>query len=122
MSPTIVLAGRRPELVVGGSGGPTIITGTLQVLLGVVVFEHSVRAAVDAPRIHDQGAPLPLAVEPPIPAPVRQALARIGHQVREVPALGAVAAVGLGADGTPAAAGDARKDGGAVVVPARAAR
>jgi gamma-glutamyltranspeptidase/glutathione hydrolase len=117
MSPTIVLTGRRPELVVGGSGGPTIISGTVQVLLGATVFANPVRAAVDAPRIHDQGAPLPLAVEPGVPAATRAMLGRIGHTVREVPALGAVAAAGIAVDGTPAAAGDARKDGGAVTVP-----
>jgi gamma-glutamyltranspeptidase/glutathione hydrolase len=122
MSPTIVVAGSRPEVVVGGSGGPTIVTGTLQVLLGAVVFEQPLRRAVDAPRIHDQGAPLPLAVEPAIPPAARQALLRTGHSVREVPVLGAVAAVGLGPDGAPSAAGDARKDGGAVVVPAHQAR
>jgi gamma-glutamyltranspeptidase/glutathione hydrolase len=117
MSPTIVLADNRPEIVVGGSGGPTIVTGTLQVLLGAVVFQEPLRRAVEAARIHDQGSPLPLAIEPAIPSDARQALIRIGHTLREVPALGAVAAVGLGADGTPSAAGDARKDGGAVVVP-----
>src|SRR2546428_2252671 len=30
MSPTVVLAGWRPELVVGGSGGPTVTSGVLQ--------------------------------------------------------------------------------------------
>src|SRR5439155_1582191 len=54
MSPTVVLAGRRPALVAGGSGGPTIISGILQVLLGVVAFGRPLEAAVAAPRIHDQ--------------------------------------------------------------------
>src|SRR5439155_1455282 len=54
MSPTVVLDGRRPELVVGGSGGPTIISGTLQVVLGVVAFGLPLGEAVEAPRVHDQ--------------------------------------------------------------------
>src|SRR5438034_1259807 len=63
MSPTVVLDGRRPELVVGGSGGPTIISGTLQVVLGVVAFGLPLDEAVEAPRVHDQAAPPVLAVE-----------------------------------------------------------
>jgi gamma-glutamyltranspeptidase/glutathione hydrolase len=114
MSPTIVLRGARPELVLGGSGGPTIISATLQVLLGVVAFGHDPAAAVAAPRIHHQGVPAVLLVEPGVDLPSRTALARIGHRVVEQPAIGAVAAVGVGPDGL-AAAGDARKDGGALV-------
>jgi gamma-glutamyltranspeptidase/glutathione hydrolase len=116
MSPTVVAAGRRPELVVGGSGGPTIVSGTLQVVLGVAAFGRPLREAVEAPRIHDQAVPPVLALEPAVDADVRGALERLGHRVTVVPAIGSVSAVGLGPDGRPAAAGDPRKDGGAVVV------
>jgi gamma-glutamyltranspeptidase/glutathione hydrolase len=116
MSPTVILEGRRPVLVVGGSGGPTIISGTLQVALGVTAFGRSLREAVEAPRIHDQAVGT-LAVEPGIPPDVRAQLARIGHTIRVVPALGAVSAAGLDRNWQPAAAGDPRKDGGAAVVP-----
>ncbi|MFN8544835.1 MAG: gamma-glutamyltransferase [Candidatus Binatia bacterium] len=117
MSPTIVLRGRRPELVVGGSGGPLIVSGVVQTVLGVTAFGRDVRAAVAAPRVHDQGAPPALAVEPAVPADVREALGRMGHQVREIPAVAAVAATGLATHGRPVAAGDRRKDGGEAVVP-----
>jgi gamma-glutamyltranspeptidase / glutathione hydrolase len=116
MSPTIVLAGRRPELVVGGSGGPTIVSGTLQVLLRVVALEETLPDAVSAARIHDQAVPAVLAVEPAIDASTRGVLERLGHRISVVPIIGAVSAVGLDADGTPHAAGDARKDGGGVTV------
>src|SRR5205814_8660309 len=59
----ILLEGRRPALVVGGSGGPTIISGTLQVMLGVLAFGLPLREAVVAPRVHDQATPPVLAVE-----------------------------------------------------------
>src|SRR5262249_31333431 len=49
MSPTVVLEGRRPALVVGGSGGPTIISGTLQVVLGVTVLGPALPQPVQAP-------------------------------------------------------------------------
>ena len=42
---------------------------------------------------------------------------RLGHHVVVTPAIGAVSACGLARDGSPVAAGDARKDGGAAVVP-----
>ena len=117
MSPTIVLDGERPMLVVGGSGGPLIVSGVAQTVLGTVAFGHDVRTAVDAPRIHDQASSPPaLAAEPAVAADVRAALAAIGHRVIELPAVGAVAAVGLDARGQPVAAGDRRKDGGDVVV------
>jgi gamma-glutamyltranspeptidase/glutathione hydrolase len=115
MSPTIVLHDGRPELVVGGSGGPTIVSGVVQAVLGVVAFGMAVPDAVAAPRIHDQAVPPVLAVEPGIAAPTRAVLVRLGHDVKQVPVLGAVSAAGVGRDGTPTAAGDARKDGGAAL-------
>jgi gamma-glutamyltranspeptidase/glutathione hydrolase len=116
MSPTIVLKDGRPELVVGASGGPTIITGVVQTVLGVVAFGRDLRSAVDAPRIHDQATPPRLAVEPGIAADTRTALAKVGHQLVDVPALAAVSAAGLDEGRTPIAAGDRRKDGGEAVV------
>jgi gamma-glutamyltranspeptidase / glutathione hydrolase len=116
MAPTIVLDGGRPALAVGGSGGPLITSGVLQVLLGVVAFGRDIEAAVAAPRIHDQGVPPVLLVEPTVPEALRVALARWCHPVRVMPGLGAVSAAGLARDGVPGAAGDLRKDGGAVVV------
>lgn len=116
MSPTIVVDGARPELAAGASGGPLIISGVLQVLLQVVAFGRDLDAAVAAPRIHDQGVPPVLLVEPAVPDAARQALARWCRPVHVMPNLGAVSAAGIGRDGTLRAAGDPRKDGGAVIV------
>src|SRR5207249_4354083 len=95
MSPTVVLEGRRPALVVGGSGGPTIISGTLQVVLGVTAFGLPLREAVEAPRLHDQAAPPVLAVEAGVEPSVRTVLERLGHHVVVTPMIGAVSAAGL---------------------------
>src|SRR4029077_5396731 len=116
MSPTIVVDGARPELAAGASGGPLIISGVLQVLLHVVAFGNDLDAEVAAPRIHDQGVPPVLLVEPAVPDAARQALARWCHPVHVMPNLGAVSAAGIGRDGTLHAAGDPRKDGGAAIV------
>ena len=58
MSPTIVLdpAGRL-LLVVGGRGGPRIITSTAQVILNVIDFHMTLSDAMAAPRIHHQARP-----------------------------------------------------------------
>lgn len=117
MSPTIVVTGDRPALVVGGSGGPLIISGTTEVLINAVALGMDVPAAVAAPRIHDQGVPPAIVVEPGIPAATREALGRYGHPIKEFKALGAVSAVAMKGDGGFEAAGDPRKDGGQAIVP-----
>jgi gamma-glutamyltranspeptidase len=102
---------------VGASGGPFIISATIQVLLDVLGGGRSVRQAVDAPRLHDQGSGTPLLVEAGVSPDVRAALGRGGRKVVEFPEMGAAAAVSRDAAGQLAAAGDPRKDGGAVVIP-----
>ncbi|MEE2787959.1 MAG: gamma-glutamyltransferase [Myxococcota bacterium] len=57
MSPTIIVRDGRPLVIVGASGGPTIITGTLQVILNILVFGMNAQAAVSAPRFHHQWQP-----------------------------------------------------------------
>jgi gamma-glutamyltranspeptidase len=116
MSPPIVHAHGPPDLVLGAPGVPLIISGVVQTVLNVVSAKQSLRDAVDAPRIHDQGVPPKLAIERALPQPTRDALTKVGHALTEIPAIGAVAAAGLAADGTPVAAGDHRKDGGDVVI------
>ena len=93
MSPTIVLRGDRPELVVGGAGGPRIITATLQTIVNVLDFGMPVASAVAAPRVHHQWLPDRLNVEPKIAAETRAALAERGHVLREQTSLGVVQAI-----------------------------
>ncbi len=113
MAPMIVTRGGQPLLAVGGSGGPLILSGTLQVLLNVLDFDLDATAAVAAPRIHDQWMPPVLAVEPGVSPAIRTVLARYGHTVKEVPAMGAIQAVRMHA-GVFEGASDPRKGGEAV--------
>jgi gamma-glutamyltranspeptidase/glutathione hydrolase len=113
MAPIIVTRQGKPVLAAGGSGGPLILSGTLQVLLNVLDFDLEATAAVAAPRIHDQWMPPVLAVEPGISPDTRAVLARYGHTVKEVPAMGAIQAVRLHA-GVFEGASDPRKGGAAV--------
>jgi gamma-glutamyltranspeptidase/glutathione hydrolase len=93
MSPTIVLKNGVPVLALGGSGGPLIISGVLQVLLNVLDFGLDANSAVAKPRLHHQWVPPVLLVEPGVPQVTRAALARNGHAVKEVPAMAAIQVV-----------------------------
>ena len=82
MSPTLVFDDKGVKIAVGGAGGPTIISGTLQVLLNIVDFGMDAQAASSAPRIHHQWMPETLSYEPEIPVDVIKALERRGHKTQ----------------------------------------
>lgn len=110
MSPTLVFRDGVPFMALGGSGGPRIITATLQTFLNVVDFDMDVSAAVAAPRLHHQWVPELLFVEPEHPADVREALAGRGHELVQVDHLAAVQAIVV-TDGGLLGASDPRKGG-----------
>ncbi len=56
MAPTLLLKDGEPFLVAGSAAGPRIVTATLQTILNVVDHSLDIQKAVDAPRIHYQGA------------------------------------------------------------------
>ena len=114
MSPTIVLEAGTARLAVGGSGGPLIITATLQTLIDVLVFDMDVATAVSAPRIHEQWMPDRVYVESGIDEAVRASLSRRGHDVQVTPFGAAVQAVEISTargERIVRAASDARKGG-----------
>lgn len=84
MSPTLVLKKGKVVLALGGSGGPSIITATLQVLRNVLDFRLELRDAVSRSRIHHQWLPDKLYVESDLPEDVRANLRRYGHRVARV--------------------------------------
>ncbi len=79
MTPTIVVRDGRAVLAAGGSGGPRIISATLQVVLNRMLFDMSPAAAVAAPRFHHQWFPDVLGLEPELNMAVGDALRRRGH-------------------------------------------
>ncbi len=93
MAPTIILQGEHPEVVVGGAGGPRIISATLQTILNLIDFQMPVKDAVAAPRIHHQWMPDNLIAEADIPAEAKRSLERRGHNVRERGVAGVVQAI-----------------------------
>jgi gamma-glutamyltranspeptidase/glutathione hydrolase len=91
MTPTIAVDGAgQVRVVVGGAGGPTIISATTQVFLNVVDWKLDAQAALAAPRIHHQWFPDLLGIEGDLPRDVVVGLEKRGQKVKEFPHIGTV--------------------------------
>ncbi len=75
MSPTIVVNDGRPVLILGGAGGPTIITGVIHVVVNMIDFGLELDEAQARPRFHYQFKPDVILVEKGIPVWTRLWLA-----------------------------------------------
>lgn len=113
MSPTIVLdeAGA-VRIVAGASGGPRIITATMQCMLNAILFDYHARQAVESPRLHHQWMPMTLRVERDwADRAIRENLRARGHIIEEVDdSLAAVQMLRVGPFGIEAWS-DSRKGG-----------
>ncbi|MCC6929645.1 MAG: gamma-glutamyltransferase [Gemmatimonadaceae bacterium] len=86
MTPTILARDGKLALVTGSPGGRTIPNTVLDVVLGVTAFKQSVRAAVDAPRVHHQWLPDETRYEAgAIPDSAKADLEGMGHRLRKDP-------------------------------------
>lgn len=112
MTPIIVTRGGRPVMTAGGAGGPTILTGVLQVTLDILDFHLYPEQAVATPRIHEQAAPAVVYVESTMPAPTVSSLRKMGYKLKILPNFGAESAITI-APGNLHGAFDPRKGGGA---------
>ncbi|MEX0703208.1 MAG: gamma-glutamyltransferase [Planctomycetales bacterium] len=110
MTPTIAVEEGRAVCVVGASGGPRIISASLQVLLNMTRFGMPVEEAVNRPRIHHQWLPDELHVEAALWEKVHEPLAARGHAVKKGPAGSACQAASRGEDAVFGAS-DPRKNG-----------
>jgi len=82
MTPTIVAKDGKPYLVTGSPGGRTIINTVLCVVVNVLDYDMTVRAAVDAPRLHHQWFPDRIMLERAKSSPeLVAALRAMGHTV-----------------------------------------
>jgi len=111
MTPTIVLENGRVVAVAGASGGPLIITSTLQALLNVIVFDFDAAAAVAAPRLHHQWVPPVLMLENGIRSIDDFPLVRLGHRLFRSNRSGAVQLIRRTREGWLEGAADPRKGG-----------
>jgi len=111
MSPTIVTKNGNLHLVLGGSGGSRIITGTLQVLLNIFAGNQNIKEAVFAPRFHAQLIPNEVVVEEGFSSRVSKYLSSVGHQVTKDEFTNAIQVVLVDKNNTLWGASDPRKDG-----------
>ena len=111
MSPTILTSPRGEKIAVGASGGPFIISATLQSIVNIIDFGMTASEAVSAPRVHHQWTPRALFVDKDIPLDVRQSLESKGHSLRSMPFHSSVQMVYLDGSGQFHGASDPRKGG-----------
>jgi len=109
MSPTLILKSGEPFMAVGASGGPTIISGTLQTILRIVDFGMSPLQAVSEPRLHAQWLPDLVFMEA-VTDTEAAILAKRGHKLKISPGFTAVQVV-VKRDGVYQGASDPRKKG-----------
>ncbi|MEO8945389.1 MAG: gamma-glutamyltransferase [Gemmatimonadaceae bacterium] len=116
MAPTIVLdRSGRLMMVVGAAGGPTIITGVIQVILNVIDQHMSLPDAMFAPRIHDQAWPDELTYEAGgLSQRAMDSLTAMGYKLNAVRSLTDVNALLRRADGRWVGVYEPRSTGGAV--------
>jgi gamma-glutamyltranspeptidase/glutathione hydrolase len=87
MTPTILLEGERPFLVLGARGGSRITTTVAQIVVNVVDFGMDIQEAVDLPRVHHQWLPDKLYYEPQgLSEGVLDDLRSLGYAVEELTA------------------------------------
>jgi gamma-glutamyltranspeptidase/glutathione hydrolase len=117
MSPTLLLKGGKPFMILGSPGGEKIISTVSQVISKVIDHSFELQAAVDSPRISDNTENRIL-YEGRISEPVMEKLRAIGHETLKLKEwdrqMGAVQAVGFGSDGVMLGAADPRRDGKAL--------
>jgi gamma-glutamyltranspeptidase/glutathione hydrolase len=110
MCPTIVVREGKAVCAVGASGGPRIISGTLQVLLLMMRGQVRPEEAVARPRIHHQWLPDFLDLDAALLKRTRGELDQRGHHVRLLEGASAVQAVSRRAVGLQGGS-DPRKGG-----------
>ena len=82
MSPTILQSPDGTTISIGASGGPFIISSTVQAIINLIDFGLSPAEAVSRPRMHHQWAPRTLFVDTGIPVDVIHSLEAKGHTVK----------------------------------------
>jgi gamma-glutamyltranspeptidase/glutathione hydrolase len=91
MTPTIAIDEHGEVLAVAGaSGGPRILSGTLQVLASVLVFDLSAEEAVARPRWHHQWMPNRLRHEKAMPLEALESARARGHELEPISTVGIV--------------------------------
>ena len=111
MSPTVLISpDGRERIVVGASGGPFIITSTLQTIINIIDFGLDSSEAVSRPRVHHQWVPETLFLDQGISLDTLRALEARGHRVEFKDFYSSVQVIRT-VQGDPEGASDPRKGG-----------
>ncbi|MEE8404009.1 MAG: gamma-glutamyltransferase, partial [candidate division Zixibacteria bacterium] len=114
MSPTIVLKGGEPLIILGSPGGSQIITAVTQVIVGLSRFHLPLEQALSQPRFHHQWLPDNILLEErSFDINVKQGLLKLGHVIKETDMIGEIHAVYIDGAGLMTAAADRRGPGSA---------
>lgn len=110
MTPTIVVKGGKPWIVVGTPGGTTIPTSVFQSLVNIIDFGLSAEDAVNKPKFHHQWYPDNVSVERDFPEDVVKALENMGYVIRKRGSIGRTELILIHDDGSIEAIADKRGD------------
>ena len=111
MSPTVLISPDGTErIVVGASGGPFIISSTLQVILNLIDFEMDPATAVSVPRMHHQWQPQLLFLDHGYTVDTVALLEARGHTIKAMPFFSSVQVIHA-QGGRATGASDPRKGG-----------
>lgn len=116
MTPTIIIQNAKVKAMVGASGGPTIITSTLQVLMSMLIFDQSPAQAVNAFRLHHQWKPNVLLYDQGLDEKSVASLQSKQHQTKAWVRFSATQALIVKENGLMIGASDPTKRGKAAVV------
>ncbi len=111
MTPTVVVRDGEATMALGGSGGMTIATNALQVLLGAALFEQTTTTAVSAPRIYIPTSKFSILLDPGAPSAHERSLEERGEVVGTMPFLTTAIQLVQVENGRLSAAADPRKHG-----------
>ena len=110
MTPTIVVKGNKPFLVVGTPGGTTIPTSVFQTLVNIIEFNMSTEDAVYKPKFHHQWLPDSVDVESSFPKNILDSLQKMGYAINERSNIGRTEVIKVLPDGKLEAVADNRGD------------
>ena len=88
MTPTIVLKDNKPYIIAGTPGGTTIPTSVFQTIVNIIEFGLSTEDAVWKPKFHHQWFPDTLNVEKGFPQEARDALQKMGYNIKQLNGIG----------------------------------
>lgn len=84
MSPTIVYKNGELYMSIGASGGPRIITATLQAVLNGIIFDKELDSMISSPRFHHQLLPPVLYVDKEFDEATKKYFESLGHTIQIV--------------------------------------